>query len=200
MRRFFKSFVASILTAEARGAIRKYKPSIVAITGSVGKTATKDAVYAALAAHAFVRKSEKSFNSEIGIPLTVLGIPNGWMNPLVWLQNIFDGLSLVIFRSRYPDWLVLEVGADRPGDIRETARWLPVDIAVITRLPERPVHVEYFASPEEVAEEKGAIISALKPSGTLVLFADDERVMQFKVRAGSRRVLTFGFSESADVR
>ncbi len=200
MRRFFKPFIASILTAEARGALRKYKPSIVAITGSVGKTSTKDAVYAALAAHAFVRKSEKSFNSEIGIPLTVLGIPNGWANPLVWLQNIFDGLSLVIFRSRYPDWLVLEVGADRPGDIRETARWLPVDIAVITRLPERPVHVEYFSSPEEVAQEKGALISALKPSGTLILFADDERVMQFKARAGSRRVLTFGFSENADVR
>ncbi len=200
MRRLFKSLVASILTAEARLVLGRYAPSIVGITGSVGKTSTKDAVYAALAGKAFVRKSEKSFNSEIGIPLTVLGVPNGWMNPLVWIQDIVDGLLLVLFRARYPEWLVLEVGADRPGDIRSAARWLPLDIAIVTRLPDVPVHVEYFESPEAVAEEKRAIIAALKPSGTLILCADDERVMKFAAEAGGRRVITFGFSGNADVR
>jgi len=199
MRRILKSVIAKILTIEARATIAKYKPSIIAVTGSVGKTSTKDALYAALADHAFIRKSEKSFNSEIGIPLTVIGIPNGWMNPLVWIQNLVDGLLLILFRTRYPDWLVLEVGADRPGDIRDVAEWLPVDIAIITRLPDVPVHVEYFESTEALTEEKAAIISALKPSGTLILCADDERVMRFAERAAGRQVLTFGFSPDADV-
>lgn len=124
--------------------VRKYKPRIVAVTGSVGKTSTKDAIFAVLADNQHVRKSDKSFNSEIGLPLTILGCPNAWNNPLRWLQNIFDGFLLLVLPSRYPAWLVLEVGADRPGDISGVAKWLPVDVAVITRLPEVPVHVEFL--------------------------------------------------------
>ena len=144
MRTVFKNLVVAVITLEARAVLRKYKPKIVAITGSVGKTSTKDAIYAALARGGRVRKSEKSFNSEIGLPLTILGVPNAWHNPLRWLQNIVDGLFLLVLTVEYPEWLVLEVGADRPGDIRSLAAWLPVDIAVITRLPEIPVHVEFF--------------------------------------------------------
>ncbi len=202
MRRLFKKIMVGVLTWEARAVLRKYQPRIVAVTGSVGKTSTKDAVYAVLAQSYHVRKSEKSFNTEVGLPLTILGCPNAWSNPFRWLRNIVDGLFLIIFPSRYPAWLVLEVGADRPGDIRSTARWLPVDIAVITRLPEVPVHVEFFDSPQAVVEEKAALVNALKPSGTLVLFADDERAGLFAARAQARgnAVVTFGLSAAADVR
>ena len=155
--------------------VAKYKPRIVAVTGSVGKTSTKDAIYAVLASRYHVRRSDKSFNSEIGLPLTILGVPNGWSNPLRWLGNLIDGVSLIFFRASYPEWLVLEVGADRPNDIRSVAQWLPVEVAVVTRLPEVPVHVEFFDSPEEVVEEKASLISALRPGGTLVLFDDDGR-------------------------
>src|SRR2546426_1057325 len=126
MRNFLKSLIVALLTWEARLVLRKYRPRIVAVTGSVGRTSTKDAVYALLAGSARVRRSEKSFNSEIGLPLTVLGVPNAWHNPLRWLQNFFDGLFLILFTAPYPEWLVLEVGADRPGDIRSLASWLPV--------------------------------------------------------------------------
>ncbi len=182
--------------------MRRYKPRIVAVTGSVGKTSTKDAIYSVIARGAYVRRSEKSFNSEIGIPLTILGCPNAWGNPLRWLMNFVDGLTLILFPSRYPQWLVLEVGADRPGDIRSLAGWLPVDVAVITRLPEVPVHVEFFDSPEAVMEEKAAIIDALKPGGALVLFGDDERtnMLQHRLPAPDARVLLFGFNDECDVR
>jgi len=180
--------------------LKKYRPSIIAVTGSIGKTSTKDAIYAVLAERSFVRKSDKSFNSDLGVPLTILGCPNAWNDPLRWLSNMFDGLLLILFKSEYPDWLVLEVGADRPGDIRSMAEWLPVDIAVITHIPEVPVHVEYFSSPEEVVEEKAALIKVLKPSGTLVLYADDSRVLALAERAKESRVITYGFAEGADVR
>jgi len=200
MKDLLKKILLYILTAEARAVVRRYKPNIVAVTGSVGKTSTKDAIYEVLAQNARVRKSEKSFNSELGLPLSILGRPNAWNNPLGWIQNIIDGLFLIIFNSNYPEWLVLEVGADRPGDIKSVAKWLPVDIAVLTRLPEVPVHVEFFSSPDEVVEEKASLIDALKPTGTLVLYADDSRADLLKKRAGDKHVITFGFSESSQVR
>lgn len=202
MRTLFKKIVVYTITLEARAVLRKYKPRIVAVTGSVGKTSTKDAIYAVLAESYRVRKSEKSFNSEIGLPLTILGAPNAWSNPLRWLSNILDGLFLILFDAAYPEWLVLEVGADRPGDIRSLAGWLPVDVAVITRLPEVPVHVEFFDSPEAVIEEKASLIDAIKPGGVLALFTDDPRTLalQHRLPAPDARIITFGFSENADVR
>lgn len=200
MRDLLKKIILTLLTIEARLVIKKYKPRIIAITGSVGKTSTKDAIYSVVAASALTRKSQKSFNSEIGVPLTILGVPNAWNNPLKWTQNLLDGFFLIIFRAQYPKWLVLEVGADRPGDIRSLAAWLPVDIAVITRLPDVPVHVEFFDSPEAVMEEKASLIGAIKPEGTLILFGDDERTSGLSTRAQGREVLTFGISADADVR
>ena len=202
MRTIFKNAVVWIITLEARAVLRKYKPKVVAVTGSVGKTSTKDAIYAVLAKSYRVRKSEKSFNSEIGLPLTVLGAPNAWNNPFRWLANIVDGLFLIWFDTPYPEWLVLEVGADRSGDIRSLSGWLPVDIAVITRLPEVPVHVEFFDSPEAVVEEKASLIDAIKPGGVLALFADDPRTLglQHRLPAPDARIITFGFEEGADVR
>src|SRR5665213_1262947 len=115
MKDVFKKLVARALVLEARATIKRYKPRVVAVTGSVGKTSTKDAIYAVLSPSAHVRASQKSFNSEFGLPLTILGRPNAWNNPLRWLQNIADGLLLVLIGHAYPEWLVLEVGADRPG-------------------------------------------------------------------------------------
>ena len=200
MKSLFKKIIVALLTLEARAVLRKYQPKVVAVTGSVGKTSTKDAIYRVLAARSHTRKSEKSFNSEIGVPLTILGVPNGWNNPLRWIQNLLDGLFLIIFKTRYPEWLVLEVGADRPGDISRLASWLTVDVAVITRLPEVPVHVEFFDSPKDVIEEKASLINALVPSGTLVLYAGDHELDKFKSRAGERRMITFGLGPEADVR
>lgn len=202
MRSFFKRFIAYVLRLEAQLVVRKYRPHIVAVTGSVGKTSTKDALYAVLAQRVHVRKSDKSFNSEIGLPLTILGVPNAWNNPFKWIQNIIDGLVLILFTTPYPQWLVLEVGADRPGDISSLASWLPVDIAVITRLPEMPVHVEFFDSPDAVVEEKAALIHALKDTGTLVVYADDARrdVLIKKAAGRGVKIVTFGLAEDADVR
>src|SRR3989338_3107240 len=104
MKSFFKKILAYILQIESRLVLLKYKPKIIAITGSVGKTSTKDAVYAVISGISYVRKSEKSYNSEIGLPLTVLGVPNGWNNPLIWIKNIFKGLWLCLYSHKYPKW------------------------------------------------------------------------------------------------
>ncbi len=207
MNDFLKKVLTFALKLEARLVLKRYAPHIVAVTGSVGKTSTKDAIYAVVSHNTYARKSQKSFNSEIGLPLTVLGQPNAWKNPLRWIENLLDGLLLWILPRRYPEWLVLEVGADRPGDISSLASWLRVDIAVITRLPDVPVHVEYFDSVEAVKEEKASLINALQPGGSLVLYADDPEVVALRTRLPAAassgphsRVVTFGVGEAADVR
>ena len=172
-----KKFVVAIITLEARLVLWRYKPHIIAITGSVGKTTTKDAIYAALSNELYVRRSEKSFNSELGVPLTILGLENAWRNPLLWAVNLLRGVLLVARKTQYPTWLVLEVGADRPGDIRRIASWLRPDIAVITGVPEIPVHVEFFRTPLELAHEKRALAEYVKQGGKLVLNGDDSRML-----------------------
>ena len=178
MKAFLKSIVVSVLTAEAAVLLRRQKPKIIAVTGSVGKTSTKDAVYAAIKNNVYARKSEKSFNSEIGIPLTVLGLPNAWNNPFLWFRNIVDGFFAAFFSREYPDVLVLEAGIDRPGDMERLTRWLQPDVVVLTRLPSVPVHVEYFSSPAAVVAEKMKLVNALKPEGVLVYNLDDIEVQK----------------------
>lgn len=201
MKQTLKRIIVWILQAEAKAVLRKYKPRVVAITGSVGKTSTKDAVYAVLSKKFHVRKSEKSFNSEVGVPLTILGLGNAWGNPLHWLQNIIDGLSLIVTTQPYPEWLVLEVGADRPGDIKSLAGWIKVDVAIITRLPEVPVHVEFFDSVEAVIEEKASLMDAVRPGGAILLYADDERTrgLEKRLPAPDARIVLFGFHDETDV-
>ena len=203
MKSFLKKIVVSILTLEARVLLWRKRPRIIAITGSVGKTSTKDAIYAVVKQKIYARKSQKSFNSELGVPLSILGLPNAWNSPLRWGKNLIDGALTMLFPGEYPEWLVLEVGVDRPGDMVQLTRWIRPDVVVLTRLPTTPVHVEYFDSPEDVTKEKIHLVKALKPDGVLVYNHDDERVAQVAKETrqksiGYSRYSMSAFTASAD--
>lgn len=198
MKEIFKKAITYILRLESELVLWKYKPKIVSITGSVGKTSTKDAVYAVIASFSYVRKSEKSYNSEIGLPLTILGCPNGWNNPAIWIKNILKGLWLFIWPHKYPKWLVLEVGVGKPGDMKKTASWLKSDAVIITAIGETPVHIEFFNSRKHLVEEKAQLIRTLKRGGLLVLNADDETVLAMKAKSKNLAV-TYGFKEGSDI-
>lgn len=198
MKNIFKKIVAFVLEWESRLVLWKYKPRIIAITGSLGKTSTKDAVFAVLSEISYVRKSEKSYNSEIGLPLTILGCPNGWNNPVLWLKNIWKGFWLFIFPHKYPKWLVLEVGVGKPGDMKKTASWLKTDAVIITAIGETPAHIEFFDSRKHLVEEKAGLVKTLKKDGVLVLNADDETVLEMKNKT-KNRVITYGFNKDADL-
>lgn len=199
MKETIRKAVVTILTWEAKAVLRRYKPRIIVVTGSVGKTSAKDAIYTALAANHFVRKSEKSFNSDIGAPLTILGVPNGWSNPVQWIRNILDGLLLILIKAPYPEWLIVEVGADRPGDISTSLAWLKPEVVVATRFPAVPVHVEFYDSPEAVQAEELSPLSWLRPGGIMVGNADDDIVKNATVPEGVEKIL-YGVDEDATVR
>ncbi len=198
MKTTFKKIISYILQIESRLVLWKYKPKIVAITGSVGKTSTKDALFAVISGMSYVRKSEKSYNSEIGLPLTILGVPNGWNSPSIWLLNVLKGLWLIVWPHKYPKWLVLEVGIGKPGDMKKTASWLRTDAVIMTAIGETPVHIEFFNSREHLVEEKSKLIKTLKKDGLLVLNADDESILKMKEKS-KNRTITYGFKEGADL-
>src|SRR3989344_6072954 len=118
MKRILYKIVVVVLWVLARAYRPKYNPKIIFVTGSVGKTSTKDAIYAGLKPFFNVRKNKKSYNSQFGMPLTIIDESTGWANPLRWaviFARAFWKL-LTIKRKSYPEWLVLEAGVGKPGD------------------------------------------------------------------------------------
>ncbi|PIR69863.1 MAG: hypothetical protein COU47_00285 [Candidatus Niyogibacteria bacterium CG10_big_fil_rev_8_21_14_0_10_46_36] len=200
MKPLFKHIVIRILAWEAKKILQKYSPEIIAVTGSVGKTSAKDAIFEVLKGRGGVRKSEKSYNSELGMPLTVIGKESAWYSFFGWASILFAGLSLILFRDKaYPTTLVMEAGADKPNDISGFITAAKPDIAVVTAIGEVPVHVEFFSGPEAVAREKAKLLQPLTSTDTAVLNYDDAAVLDMheKTRA---HVITFGFGEDAHVR
>lgn len=199
MKRLISAVVAWFLLAGARGVLARYKPKIVMVTGSVGKTSAKDAAALALSARFLVRKSEKSFNSEFGVPFTVFGLGNPWADPIAWLKVILRAAGLLVLPNHYPNMLVLEVGADKQGDLAKILKVATPDAVVVTRLPEIPVHVEFYATPEQVREEEFSPCYALAPGAPLVVSADDPHALTMAGRL-SARLFTYGESAGAMAR
>ena len=157
------------LAAAARD---RFSGTVVAITGSVGKTSTKDLLAAALGVAGPVRASPASFNNSIGVPLTLLGA---------------TGAERA---------LVAEIGTNAPGEIADLAGLARPDVAVVTAVS--AAHTEAFGTLEAVAAEKSDLLAALAETGTAVLNADDHRVAAMAARTGAR-VVSYGF-EAGDLR
>jgi UDP-N-acetylmuramoyl-tripeptide--D-alanyl-D-alanine ligase len=198
MKDLLKPLIVKILVWEASLVLARHKPFVIGVTGNLGKTSTKDAIYAVMKEHFFVRRSEKSMNSEFGVPLTILGEKSGWSNPLSWFMILLRGL-LVPFARQYPTHLVLEIGADRPGDIKSITKWLTPDITVVTQFGQVPVHIEFFKNRDAVVEEKSYLVSALKETGLFIYNADDHDAMTLLEKTQARKT-SIGIREQADIK
>lgn len=198
MKDLIKPTVIKLLTWEAKLVLAKHKPFIIGVTGNLGKTSTKDAIYAVMKQHYYTRRSEKSMNSEFGVPLTILGQKSGWNNPFMWVKILIEGL-FVIWQKSYPTHLVLEVGADRPNDIKDIASWIKPDITVVTQFGQVPVHIEFFPDRDAVVHEKGYLVEALKSSGLFIFNNDDHDAKKLLERTNARKV-SFAIHEQADIQ
>jgi len=164
----------------ARKVYERWAQPVVGITGSAGKTTTKEltAHILSFAGHR-VLKSERNYNNGLGLPLSVLQM---------------------VSRGRRPenyDLAVLEMGMSSPThEIRRLVKITPPDVGV--ELMVAPVHLEHLGTIETIAAMKAELIEGLKPGGTAVLNADDELVMQMKSKTDGP-VLTFGLQNEADV-
>ncbi len=197
MKELFKSIVVRALIWEAKATLLRHKPYIIGVTGNLGKTSTKDAIYAVTKDHFHTRRSEKSMNSEFGVPLTILGEKSGWNNPFKWVVILTRGL-FVPFQQDYPTHLVLEIGADRPGDIKSIASWIKPDITVVTQFGQVPVHIEFFKDRDAVIQEKGYLVEALRDTGFFIYNKDDHDAEKLLGKTEAQKV-SIGIHENADI-
>ncbi len=196
MKELIKKIIVFLLTEEAKRVLKKKKPFIIAVTGNLGKTSTKDDIYAVMKDRFHVRRSEKSFNSDFGVPLTILGEKSAWSHPLKWLGVLYRGF-FVAYDEGYPTHLVLEVGADKPNDIKKVAKWLKTDIVIMTQFAEVPVHIEFFKDRAELIKEKEYLPKSLRKSGIFLYNADDHDSVLMKDRIKTRH-LSYGIEHVAD--
>lgn len=165
------------LRALGKAARARSRAQIVAVTGSAGKTTTKEAIRTALSASGETHFSIKSYNNHWGVPLMLARL------------------------SREAQFGVFEIGMNHPGEITPLVSMVRPHVAVITTVA--AAHLEYFNSVADIAAAKAEIFSGLEPGGTAVLNADHDYLhilFNLARKAGVGRIVTYGFDESADWR
>lgn len=193
-----KLFVQNLLIFLAKRIIRRHQPIVVAVTGSVGKTSTRNAIAAVLEPSFQLRTNLANYNNEFGIPLTIIGEPSPEKNIVGWLKVMAKAAKLAFLGDKnYPHLLVLEYGADKPGDIGVLCNIAQPDVSVLTVVS--PVHAANYASFEQLIEEKTTLIRRTKVEGLAVLNADDARVLDHRLESPAK-VLTYGLSQFAEMR
>jgi UDP-N-acetylmuramoyl-tripeptide--D-alanyl-D-alanine ligase len=161
----------------ARASRARLSAQIVAITGSVGKTSTKEALRRVLAAQGETHASVASFNNHWGVPLSLARCPAS---------------------ARFA---IFEIGMNHAGEIEPLVKMVRPHVAVITTV--EPVHLEFFASIEAIADAKAEIFEGLEPGGAVVLNRDNPQFARLQRRAkklGVARIVSFGADKKSDAR
>ncbi len=165
---------ATLALGDLASAVRaQHAARVIGITGSNGKTTVKTLVAAILSRHGRTHVNAGNYNNEIGLPLTLLAMPDD------------------------TEYAVLEMGAGKPGDIGYLAAIARPDIGLVTLIA--PAHLERMKSVEGVAETKGALYQALPADGVAIVNADDAFASFFVGLAAGRRVIRFGLEHRAEV-
>jgi UDP-N-acetylmuramoyl-tripeptide--D-alanyl-D-alanine ligase len=182
----------------ARLILKKYQPLIIGITGSVGKTSTREAVFAVLKDKRRVRLSYKNYNNEIGMPLTILGAKSPGRNLFGWLGVFLSALKTILIKDKlYPEILILELGVDRPGDMANLLKIVKPKIGIVTAVSHS--HLEYFDSIANIKKEKQVLIDNLDSGGLAILNYDNKLTREMAV--GSRaKVISYGLEAGADLQ
>src|SRR6185503_8034244 len=192
-----KNLVQKLLAFLARKILARHKPAVVGITGSVGKSSAKEAIFLVVEQKFRAQRGKKNFNNEIGLPLAIIGSDSPEANIFGWLLVILKAFALWLLLMKYPEALILEMGVDRPGDMDYLLSIAKPDIAVFT--PVSQSHYEFFKSEEAIAAEKGKLAQALSPEGFLIVNADSPAALS-QTNSSKAKVLSYSHKNiEADV-
>lgn len=199
MRQFIKNCVLQLLVFLARVRIRRLRLLIIGVTGSIGKTSTKDAIFTILNARFPIQRSEKSYNTEFGMPLAILGQDSGFSSPWKWIMVIVGSVWNALVGGRDVHMVVAEMGVDKPGDMAQLLKLAKPVVGVMTNI--RPVHLAegQFKDLEDIFNEKKKLVESLPEKGVAVLNADDPYILGLRDKLKCK-TLWYGISEIADLR
>lgn len=194
----------------ARKILKRYRPQIVAVTGSVGKSTTIEAIYRVLASVKSVRRSFGNYNTEWGVPASIIGARfNGIakegllkITPWGYLRVLWGGIRVAWGpRVNYPAILVLELAADRPGDISYLLSFVEPQVGVVTNVGIS--HVEFFKDKEQILKEKILVLKMALKNGGVAVFNRDDIPLTKEVMAlpgPESKKLSFGAKKESMVR
>ena len=192
-----KTLVHNLLQHLAKKTLRAYKPTVVGITGSVGKTSVRSAIASGLTTSPLFLLPLPNYNHVLVLPLPLLGEDPPGRSIFGWIGVLWRGWVLSLgMRKDFPPLLILEYGADKKGDIQYLCQIARPDIAVITAVA--LAHTEYIGTIEDVKEEKGTLVRALPTDGVAILNTDNEYVASME-RMAHGAVLTYGLNGGAQV-
>jgi UDP-N-acetylmuramoyl-tripeptide--D-alanyl-D-alanine ligase len=192
-----KKLTQKLLFRISRAILKKYKPKVIGITGSIGKTSAKEAIFAVVSSKYETRKNIKNYNNEFGLPFTIIGVESPKRNPFKWISLLVKSFWMIYLYSHYPKVLVLEMGIDRKGDMDVLVDIAKPDIAVLTTIGIS--HIEWFSSEQQIFEEKVKIFRDLKNTDFAIINMDDQKVRQAIPRLKSK-IITYGSDSASDVK
>lgn len=195
MKTILRAFVLRLLKLMAKRRMKKFKGKVVAVTGSCGKTSTKDAIFAVLNTKYSVKRTNKSMNSEFGLPLTILDIDSGFSSAVKWSWLLTKAFFHSFFTD-HSDILLLEFGVDKPKDMNYLLSVVKPDVSVITNI--FPVHLDdgQFATLEDIYEEKKKIAISEK----VILNVDNEYLASLCKDLKRSTCISFGKDDRANYK
>lgn len=200
LKNIAKRMVLLVLEQLVRWRLHKIKPEIVGVTGSVGKTSTKDAIFMAVSPNIPSQCSQKSYNSEFGALLAILEEGSGYSSLFKWAETIGKAFfSTLLMKDAPYKKFILEMGVNTPGDMDYLVKHAPPKIGVFSNVKAMHLAEGQFKDLEAIFEEKSKMIRAIPKEGWAILNSDDARVMAVKDDVDCH-VITFGTSPLADLR
>jgi len=187
MKSLFRYIITKTIAHKAHKYLKDNNTKVIAITGSIGKTSTKEAVYAILKDRFNVYRSTKGFNTEIGLSLSILQeSESGFSSISSW----FNILKRIFFEKKdIYQTMILEMGADQPGDIKKLIKIAKPSVSIITNIS--PVHLEkgQFKDIEDISKEKSTLIKNLSHKNLAILNYDNPSISKMETHA---KKITYG--------
>jgi UDP-N-acetylmuramoyl-tripeptide--D-alanyl-D-alanine ligase len=172
---------------------------VIGITGSVGKSSAKKAIYEILKKKYKVYCDKSCYSADISIPLAIIGLESGGHSVDKWIRIIFKTISSLIKKNDYPDVIILEMGVNKPNDMKKMLAAAKLDIGIITSIGNFPSHTEYFKDAKQIVREKFLLARSLGKKDLAILNLDDELIKELSGSVKAE-IITYGFGESADIR
>jgi len=173
MKKRIKKLVVLFLRLSATIQLKKYQAKIIGVTGSVGKTSTVKFCQAILVSRYKVLSLKEGYNSEIGVPLSILGQESGYNSLSGWVNSLKGVILTLLFRWEKYDYIILEMGVDKPGDMEYLLSFIKPGIGIVLNV--YPVHAEAFSSFKKpllaIGKEKMKLVESIPSEGTALLYS-----------------------------